>query len=181
MVPLLAQRNANGDDAALGVVFALVCGFLLVGLVIAVFFLLTLQKALGRCRPRNRTMEPGMVWLNLLPLFNIVWQFITVSRIGESLENEFRDRGWHRRAENYGRSVGIASCVLGLLGWIPFLGGFLALAGLVCRIIYWVQIAGYSNRLASREYEEYDDEDEDEDDDRDDDRDDRPWDRGRRR
>jgi hypothetical protein len=172
MFPVLAQRFANGaDQGALVLVLVLVCAALLVGLLIAIFFLLTLQRALARCRPRNRTMEPGMVWLNLIPLFNLVWQFITVNRVAESLENEFRDRGWHRRSENYGRSVGVAAGALGLVGWIPILGPILAIAGLVCRIIYWVKIAGYSGQLANRA-RDYDDEDDDRyDDDRNDDRD----------
>jgi hypothetical protein len=33
----------------------------------AIFFLLTLQRALGRCSPESRTMEPGEVWLLLYP------------------------------------------------------------------------------------------------------------------
>jgi hypothetical protein len=178
MLPLLAQRNGGfGPDAFGGLFIALICGILGILLVFAILFLLTLQKALARCQPRNRTMEPGMVWLNLIPLFNIVWQFITVARIAESLRLEYRSRGWHRRNENYGNTLGITSCILGLVGWIPLIGPILSLAGLVCRIIYWVKIAGYSSRLASRPYDEYDDDDDDDYDDDDDD--DRP--RSRRR
>jgi hypothetical protein len=32
-------------------------------------------------------MEPGMVWLNLIPVLSLVWQFITVIRVAESLES----------------------------------------------------------------------------------------------
>src|SRR5262245_49376745 len=114
----------NNSDAALAfnsAFLGVLCVILIIALVIAIFFLLTLSTALSRCRPRNRTMEPGMVWLNLVPLLNIVWQFITVLRVAESLENEFRDRDLHR-GEDYGKGVGLASCILALFGWIPFLG-----------------------------------------------------------
>ena len=37
-------------------------------------------------------MEPGMVWLMLVPCVNIVWQFVIAIRVPESLRNEFRDR-----------------------------------------------------------------------------------------
>ena len=43
-----------------------------------IFYLLTLQKALSRCSPGCRAMNPGMVWLMLIPLFHIVWQFFVV-------------------------------------------------------------------------------------------------------
>jgi hypothetical protein len=199
MLALLAQaggNNQNNDDfdippEMMGVFVAFVCGFLIVLLIVAIFFLLTLSKALSRCHPRNRTMEPGQVWLNLIPLFNIVWQFITVYRVADSLRNEFSDRGWHRRDEDYGRGLGTAYCVLNLVSAIPYLGALFGLAGLICFIIYWVKIANYSSQLAAPG--DYDDDNRDDDRDRDarDDRDrrdkprgehddgyeDRPWER----
>src|SRR5262249_58405829 len=106
---------------------------------------------------------------------------------------EFRDRDLHR-GEDYGKGVGLASCILALFGWIPFLGPILSLISLVCRIVYWVKIAGYSGQLARdghyddlydrprrRDYDDYDDRRRRRDDDRprrrddDYDEDDRPW------
>lgn len=192
MQALLAQVQNGGADEAetIGMIVG-ICGCLSVLLIVIIFFLLTLQKALSRCGRHNRTMEPGMVWLNLIPLFNIVWQFITVARVAESLKNEFRSRGWHR-GEDYGNGVGMASCALRLCGIIPLLGPFLSLAGFICGIVYWVKIANYSSQLATRasyedDYEDYDDDDGDDRDrrprrDRDDDDgdDDRREGRGRR-
>ncbi len=171
MLAILAQ--ANGGDGADGAFLAIllmgVCGFYIALLLIGIFFLLTLHKALAKCHPRNRTMEPGMVWLNLIPLFNLVWQFITVVKVAESLEYEYRDRGWHRRGEDYGKGLGITTCALGFGGIIPYCGILIVLAGLVCSIVYWVKIAGYSRDLStgSTRYDDYDD---DEDDHYDDDR-----------
>jgi hypothetical protein len=194
--PLLAQIK-NDDDQVLIVLLVVIGVILLVSLIVGIFFLLTLHRALARCAPHNRRMEPGMVWLNLVPLLSLVWMFITVSRVAETLRNEFRDRGWHRRDDDYGNGVGMAACGLNIASIIPYIGGCLGLAALVCFIIYWVKIAGYSGRLATRHYSEYedhryddrDDDYEDYDDrprrrerdrDRDDrDEDDRPWDRGR--
>ncbi len=36
----------------------------------------------------NRKMNPSHVWFMLIPIFNIVWQFIMVSRIAESIGEE---------------------------------------------------------------------------------------------
>lgn len=157
----------------------------LVGFALQVFFLLALSRALSQCAPHNRTLEPGMVWLNLIPLFNIVWMFITVTKVSETLKNEFRERGMHRRDENYAHGLGIAMCISPWFGLLPFL---------VLTIVYWVKIAEYARRLEHSPAGYGDDYDDDDDDDRDDrrerrsrrDRDDeddrresRPWDRGR--
>ena len=160
--------NNNGDPPPEFVIALLVFVgvVLLVWLVVAICFLISLSKALARCHPRNRTMEPGMVWLNLIPLFNLVWQFITVNRVAESLDNEFYDRGWDQRGEDYGRSIGTTSCVLNLLGCIPYCGMLFGIGALVCFIIYWVRIAGFSSQLASRPDDKYEDEYDDEGDER---------------
>lgn len=166
--------------------------FFVIAMLPSIFFLLTLSKALNRCRPQCRTQEPGMVWLALVPLLGIVWIFINVVRVSESLRNEFRARRWHSRNEDYGYGIGIAYCALVVASIIPYIGVLFAIAGLVCWIIYWVKVANLSGELASgNRYEEDDDEDDyDDEDDRprrrrrddDDDEDDRdegrkPWER----
>jgi ABC-type antimicrobial peptide transport system permease subunit len=187
MQPLFAQMDNEAEAVIIiGLVLALIIGALL----LFIFYLLTLQKALSRCRPQNRTMEPGQVWLNLIPFFNIVWQFITVSRVSSSLTNEFRARGRHRNGEDYGQTLGMTAFALNIASVIPLLGLLCALAALICWIIYWSKVSGFSAQLASSPAQDYyEDEDDysprDGDDRRD--RDEggdgdqrRPWDRGAR-
>ena len=52
---------------------------LLVFVVIAVLFLLTQQNTLKAVRRENRLMQPGMVWLQLIPLFGQIWQLLLSS------------------------------------------------------------------------------------------------------
>ena len=71
-------------------------------------------------------------------------------RVSESLRNEFRSRGMHRRSEDYGYGLGIATyCVLALVGF----------PGLVLWIMYWVRILNLSARIALPVWDE-DEEDE---------------------
>src|SRR5262245_53392229 len=99
MQALFAQAQkgpggGGGPDA--GVLMGILCFYgvlFAVGLVVQILFLMTLSKCLHQVAPQNRRMEPGQVWLNLIPLFSIVWIFITVLRIAESLDNEYYDRG----------------------------------------------------------------------------------------
>jgi hypothetical protein len=117
-------------------------------LVPAIFYLLTLQKALNRCSPENRAMAPGMVWLMLIPLFNIVWHFFVVINIAKSLGAEFRQRGIAEEAEP-GKQLGLIMCILACCGIIPLLGVLCSLGALVCVILYWIKIAGFSAKLAA--------------------------------
>ena len=135
---------------------------------------MSLSKCLHQVAPRNRRIEPGQVWLNLIPLFNIVWIILTILRTAESLQNEYEDRGL-RGDGDYGKTSGliyyVGSLVCGPVGLVGF-------------IMYWMKIAGYTRELRETgggDYDEYEDdrprkkkkrrvEDEDEDDDRDDDR-----------
>ena len=140
--------------AALGL-FAVVA----LGVIAAeIFFLLTMQKALNRCSPANRTMEPGMVWLSLIPLFGMVWSFFVVLKTSESLDAEIKHRNIPGIERNPGRGVGLASCILSawvsLVGWIPYVGLFLSflpgLAGVVCWIVYWVRISRIAGLLEAQ-------------------------------
>lgn len=183
--------GAGGPPPAFWVIFFAILGvLLLIGLAIQIFYLLTLSRCLDKCRKRNRTMEPGMVWLNLIPCFGTVWGFITVIRLSESLTNEFRDRREHRRDETYGYGLGLAYLILGLVAGIPYVGALAGIPVLICFIMYWVKIAGFSAQLDRPPRGDYDDEDDYDDrdrrrgrgrDDDDDDEDDDDRDRGRYR
>jgi len=61
-------------------------------LVIAVFYLGLLARILKKCSPQARTMEPGLVWLLLIPLVSSIWIFFVVIALAKSLGNEFRLR-----------------------------------------------------------------------------------------
>lgn len=98
------------------------------------------------CAPKNRALHPGKVWLCLIPLFGVVWFFVLVNRIAESLRSEFESR--HLPAEGFGRSIGLAYGILALASIAPYLNLLTGPAGFVCWIIYWVKIAAYSRRLA---------------------------------
>lgn len=150
--------------AAAAVLLGMLCLFLIVAIIIAVFYLLTLQKALSRVAPWNRLMEPGLVWLSLIPLFNLIWSFFIATRIPDSLRNEFR----HRRLDDgsdYGKGIGLANAIIGVLSFalnmvsrlsrqpVVIITAPLGLISLILFIIFWVRIAGYSKKLAGLPYD----------------------------
>ena len=123
--------------AGLGI-FTIVLVVIAIMLVPMVFYCLSLQKALNRCSPECRAMNSGMVWLIFIPLFNIVWQFMVVLNMAKSLAAEFQKRGM-AEDPNPGQTLGMVMCIGNLI---------CGPVGLICWILYWVKIAGYSNKIA---------------------------------
>jgi hypothetical protein len=125
-----------------------VIGFVIfvIAVVVCVFFLLTLQKALTRCAPENRKMEPGMVWLMLIPLFNLVWVFFVVTNISASIEAELKKRGIADKPEPT-KKIGLAYAILSVCSIIPLVNFLAFIPLLICWIIYWSDVSNYSNKL----------------------------------
>ena len=146
MSPVMSPDHANAAVAGLVVVMVVV-GIIL-SLAITIFFILTLQKALNRCSPENRAMQPGMTWLLLIPLFNIVWIFFVVINMAKSLGAEFQKRGIAAEPEP-GKTLGLAYAILAICSAIPFVGFLAGIGCVVCFIMYWVKINGYANQLAA--------------------------------
>jgi hypothetical protein len=85
----------NSPVVLLGIIgpTQLILIIVVIALLPQIFYLLTLQNTLSKVSPSNRKMVPGQVWLSLIPLFGMVWQFIVVTRMADSLQAEFRERG----------------------------------------------------------------------------------------
>ena len=118
----------------------------------AIFYLITLQNTLTEVSSENRRMKPSQVWLMLIPLFGLVWQFIIINRIADSLKSEFAKRNVSIDEERPAYSIGLTYCILFCCGWIPVLGVLASIGGLVCWIIYWVKINGYKTKLQQTKF-----------------------------
>ena len=184
MLALFAQagrnKNANNDGDDLppeffAIYLVVFCVAFVIWLIVSYFFMSSLSNALKQCRPRNQRMDPGQVWLNLIPLFNIFWMFHTVSSVSDSLRREFRSRGWRAR-ENFGQTWGIVFSVVNILTCGCYISG---LPPIILLVVYWSKIVAYTRELAS-DYDDDEDEWEDDDDDPDDDERDNRRGRGRR-
>jgi hypothetical protein len=144
---------------SLGPFMGLLCASCAVTCFLFIGFMVTLQRALSRCAPQNRFMEPQMVWLNVIPLWGFFWSFRTVSRLAESLQKEFVDRGLDDGSD-YGFTLGIATATISVLdsfaGMLArttesgagLFGLLFTLVGGILFVLYWIRIAGYSKRLA---------------------------------
>ena len=153
---LFAQRQqpAGPDAGVLAGVLVFYAVVLVVAIAVQIMFLLTMSRCLHQISRRNRQMEPGQVWLCLIPIFGFVWTIIMILRVADSLRDEFDDRGL-RGDGDYGKTLGIIYVVTSVA---------CGPVGLICWIMYWVKIAGYTKQLAARRG--YSDDYEDDEDDR---------------
>ena len=145
--------NSSMNDAAtsagiIGIVIGVVFIGFLIALIPLIFYILSLQKTLKKCAPENRAMEPGMIWLMLVPLVNMVWHFFVVNNMAKSLGAEFQKRGMTEEPEP-GKKLGTIMCVLMCCSLIPILGSLCSLGFLVCWIMYWLKMVEFSKKLGA--------------------------------
>ena len=121
-----------------------------------ILFLIAQQNLLKTIKPDNRRIQPNDVWLQLIPGFNLVWQFFVVDRIAESIRNENIERGSNSLSgaqinEKPTYDLGLAYCILNTVGFVGFffiaIFIFASLPAIICWIIYWVQIADYRSKF----------------------------------
>jgi hypothetical protein len=121
---------------------------------VALLFILSLKKTLEKCSPTSRAMDPGMLWLLLIPLVNMVVNFMVVTNMAKSLANEFRARGIQTPEAEPGKSVGMAFsiCGAGLIALAFIAPGLERITGLVYCVLfgfYWKKMNDFSRMLDS--------------------------------
>ncbi len=135
-----------------------------------ILFFLAQQRILQVINPENREMSPGSVWLQLIPGFGLVWQFIVVTRIARSVSKEMTSKMGEAILDNSQvqiigtdesptYTIGIAYCILTTAGviinystrhssaYLALFGSLFVLTGMVCWIIYWVRLVNTKNKL----------------------------------
>jgi hypothetical protein len=173
--------------ALVGVFLVLGCVFI-IALGIAIYLLYLVYTCHARLPSKYRRMEPGMVFLILIPLFNLYWQFPVYVGLSEAYKNYFRSRG-RDDVGDCGYGLAMVLCILQVVlfvtvplaavqnVFVQYVRGALGLSVFVMMIVYLVKMVGLRNQIGgtsgkSRRSRRYDDED-DYDDDYDDE-DDRP-------
>ena len=133
---------------------------LLAFIVPVIFFFLTQQRTLELVRAANRRMRPVQVWLQLIPVFGLIWQFIVIKKISDSIRDELNtptgdsifaeDPIPQSNKPTY--NAGISYAALFCISTLPllFLKSLAALAGLGAWINYWVQLSRYKKKLKER-------------------------------
>jgi hypothetical protein len=145
-----ADREAAQAMAAMMAVFFMMA---IVAVAISLAILAVVAWLISGCLkaipPEHREMEPAMVWLILIPLFNVVWNFFVLPKTSRSFQRYFAAKG---RTEfgDCGEKIGLwcaicgaASLALQLVFRLNFVvGPVVGLATLALLIIYLVKVMG---------------------------------------
>jgi hypothetical protein len=141
------QRGAEEPSAAQVIIVLFVYAVLLaVSLGVLIFVLWLLSGFLKALPPQFRLMEPGMVWLMLIPFFNLVWMFFVYVRIAKSYQNYFRAQG-RTDVGDCGEMLGLWYCICVCLSFIPCVNMFSGIASLVLMILYLVKLNGLKHQV----------------------------------
>ncbi len=123
--------------------------FLLVFIILLGFFLLTLQNTLKLISSENRKMPPGNVWLILIPFFGMVWQFIVIRRIADSITEECIKLNLDVKEKRPTYTIGLIYCISSITYLIPIIKTFGALVALVAWVMYWIKVNEYKKLLTA--------------------------------
>jgi hypothetical protein len=121
-------------------------------LIPGIFYLITIRNLYKRISMVNRKMPPSSVWLLLIPIFNLIWQFIVVNKVFDSMAPELINRNLPlndlKRDYYFGLAMCILNCCLVISNFINSqLNIFIFIGALVCWIFYWIKIGGYKTIL----------------------------------
>jgi hypothetical protein len=138
---------ALDPDTLLPLLLALLPIIFVIVLVPAILFCIIVHRALAHCSPASRTMAPWLAWLELIPIFGLVWTFRVVGAVASSLHNEFVRRGMPTDSAP-GKGLGTAYATLALLSAVPLVNFVTTLPAAVCWALYCIRIATLTSRLA---------------------------------
>lgn len=148
---MYSEPNPVGGAAILMTVLLIILILSLISCIPYIFFLRTLNKTLKIINPKNRKLDPGSVWLLLIPIFYLGWNFVVISGISKSLKLELKDKNIQLEEDNPGYYLGLAysiiCCCLILIMWIPFINILMCISYIIIFILYWVKINNYKNEL----------------------------------
>ena len=122
---------------------------IVIPLVAFVFYIRAISKALAVIEPAYRTQAPGMAWLLLIPIFNVIWFFFLLKAIKQGFETMSQARLFHQRIDT-GYHYGIAMGCCWAASFIPKLIFASVIPMFVFSILHWTKLNN-ARRQASAE------------------------------
>ena len=119
---------------------------MLIGLAISVVPIILVYMDYQRIPSGFRKLEPGLVWLLLIPCFHLVWNFFVFPGLSDSFKAYFNSIG-DSSVGNCGREIGLGYAICAAVSVVPFLGCLTGLAALVLLIMFLVKANELKNRI----------------------------------
>ena len=94
----------------------------------------------------HRKITPGQVWLLMIPLFNLVWNFFVYPKLAQSYKSYFESIG-RTDVGDCDEKIGMWYCIIAACCIIPCVGYIAGPASLVLLIIFLVKSFGYKAQV----------------------------------
>ncbi len=140
------QMHPFGEGMSFAVLVGMVGLIVAVSLVISIVICAILSGCFSRIPQGFRKMEPGMVWLLLIPCFNIVWNFFVYQRLADSYKAYFDSVGKTDVAD-CGKGIGLAYCICVACCLVPCLNYLAGPASLVLLVLYLIKAVNLKNLI----------------------------------
>lgn len=157
LIQQLQQGNGGGEGAAVAGAMAVMLLIVGVALVVSYAILITLcwfvSSCLQRLPPEHRKQQPGLVWLLLIPCFNLVWNFFVFPKLAESYQSYFAAQGRTDTGDcGYGLAMTycVGAVITTFVGMIPYVGAINCLVGpalLVVLIVFLVKAGSLKGQV----------------------------------
>jgi hypothetical protein len=137
----------HGSDEAELAALLLVLGITLaISLAINLLVCWLLYRANEALPVEHRKTESWQAFLLLIPIFNLVWNFILLGRVSGGMQSYFQSKN-DTTVGDCGAMIGLwySICVIGC--WIPIASCVAAPAAIVLLIIYLVKVTGLRTRI----------------------------------
>lgn len=85
------------------------------------FYIRTLNKAVRVCSNQTPAISPRLLWLMLIPAFNVFWHFYSVLKMSKSLDYEISGRKIEMPAKP-GLKLGLITCTLSSIWLLSLIG-----------------------------------------------------------
>ncbi|MBX3164552.1 MAG: hypothetical protein KF900_08725 [Bacteroidetes bacterium] len=147
------------------IIFLLYILALLGRFIFKILYLRLLQQTLEKIKPENRKISPQLVWLEIIPVFDLAWQFVNVAYISNSLKKELADRTDLLKKEETTFVLGLVTCILSCTATYPIViaivnnsllksmvddmlyNSIAAMGSVTFYTIYWLKVTEFKNML----------------------------------
>jgi hypothetical protein len=119
---------------------------LLFHLALSVVVILLVYTDFQRVPSAFRKLEPSLVWLLLIPCFNLVWNFYVFPGLADSFKAYFNSVG-DSSVGNCGRDLGLGYAVCSAASVVPVVGCLTGAATLALLILFLVKANELKNRI----------------------------------
>jgi hypothetical protein len=148
----LAQYEMDMNSGQVGaaemtMMIVIVLVALVVSLGISAVICAILAGIVKRIPAGHRRVEPGSVWLLMIPCFNLYWVFPLFQRIPESFKSYFDAQGGRPQYGDCGKQLGLWYAIAVVCSVVPILNYLTGPAALVLLILLLVKWSDYKNQL----------------------------------